>query len=406
MRYHDQTARVDGPRRERSSFKHLSHLKRLVPYVRRFGWVLLASISGLLLARLLDALVPLYMKDAIDSLADPDIDPNLLIPVLSILAIVATRFFIYVVSQRALRRLSISVSYHLRKRLFNHVQFQGAHFFNRFGTGDLMSRAVNDVSMVRMVVSFGAVTILTTVFTLATGLYFMIMLSPSLTFWVVLPLPLVAVAGFGMARALFPYYMDRQEAMAAVTAFTQENLNGIRTVQAMAQEEKEIDRFRDVSTHYAQTVYRVNRYQALMNVVMGFISTVSTVIVLFYGGALVLRGDITLGTFMAFFSYLMMVAWPVRMIGMSITMFTAAAAGTERIFEVLDYEPEGDDASTETVPTDLLGRIEFRDLVYSHPGSARPTIDVASLKVQPGETIAFMGRVGSGKSTFLNVIAG
>ncbi|MEC9240555.1 MAG: ABC transporter transmembrane domain-containing protein, partial [Pseudomonadota bacterium] len=88
------------------------------------------------------------MKTAIDSLADPDIEPTLMVPVLSILAIVATRFLIYVVSQRALRRLSISVSYDLRKRLFNHVQFQGAHFFNRFGTGDLMSRAVNDVSMV------------------------------------------------------------------------------------------------------------------------------------------------------------------------------------------------------------------------------------------------------------------
>tara|TARA_B100000470_G_scaffold4603_1_gene3389 strand:- start:5070 stop:6833 length:1764 start_codon:yes stop_codon:yes gene_type:complete len=365
---------------------------------------LLASIGGLLLARLFDALVPLFMKTAIDSLADPDIEPTLLVPVLSILAIVATRFLIYVVSQRVLRRLSISVAYDLRKRLFNHVQFQGAHFFNRFGTGDLMSRAVNDVSMVRMVVSFGAVTILTTVFTLITGLYFMIMLSPSLTFWVVLPLPLVAVAGFGMARALFPYYMDRQEAMAAVTSFTQENLNGIRTVQAMAQEEQEINRFRDVSTHYAQTVYRVNRYQALMNVVMGFISTVSTVIVVFYGGALVLRGDITLGTFMAFFSYLMMVAWPVRMIGMSITMFTAAAAGTERIFEILDYEPEVDDASIETVRAELRGRIEFRDLVYSHPGSPRPTIAGTTLNVEPGETIAFMGRVGSGKSTLLNAI--
>ena len=85
-------------------------------------------------------------------------------------------------------------------------------------------------------------------------------------------------------------------------------------------------------------------------------------------------------------------------------MFTAAAAGTERIFEILDYEPEVDDASIETVPTELRGRIEFRDLVYSHPGSLRPTIAGATLNVEPGETIAFMGRVGSGKSTLLNAI--
>lgn len=397
-------ATVDGPRRERSSFKHLGHLKRLKPYVGRYAWVLVGSITGLLVTRLLDAFVPLFMKTAIDSLADPEIEPDIVVPVLFILGMVVARFGVYVWARRVLRRVSIAVAYDLRKRFFEHVQFQSGTFFNKFNTGDLMSRAVNDISMVRMVVSFGWVTIITFIFGVGTGLYFMAMLSPSLTFWVVLPLPFVTLAGFVMARSLFPYYRDRQEAMADVTSFTQENLNGIRTVQAMAQEDQEILRFKDISTHYAHMVYRATRYTALMNLVMPFITTISPVIVLFYGGSLVLQGEITLGTFTAFFAYLVMVTAPVRMIGWSLSMFTSAAAGTQRIFEVLDEEPEIADAAEGTQPTDVRGDIEFRNFTFLHDKATAPAIDDVNLEVQAGETVAFMGRVGSGKSTLLKAV--
>ena len=144
------------------------------------------------------------------------------------------RFGIFIVARRVMRRISIAVSYDLRKRIFNHVQYQGTAFFNRFNTGDLMSRAINDINMVRMVVSFGWVNIITFVFTIATGMYFMFDLSAELAIWVIIPLPFVAIVGFMMARAMFPYYRDQQEAMASLTAFTQENLNGIRTIQALS----------------------------------------------------------------------------------------------------------------------------------------------------------------------------
>ena len=398
--------RFNGPRRERSSFKHLVHLKHLGTYFSRYALVLIAAIFGLLITRILDAMVPLLMKDAIDSLADPELPPNIVWPALLMVAIVCVRFGIFIVARRVMRRISIAVSYDLRKRIFNHVQYQGTAFFNRFNTGDLMSRAINDINMVRMVVSFGWVNIITFVFTIATGMYFMFDLSAELAIWVIIPLPFVAIVGFMMARAMFPYYRDQQEAMASLTAFTQENLNGIRTIQAMAQEEREIDRFHTVSSQYAKMVYRATRFQAWLNLAMPILTTASPVIIIFYGGALVLQGQITIGTFMAFFSYMMMVVMPVRMIGMSLSMFTAAAAGTERIFEILNYEPEVRDAESpsQEALASVFGEITFHGLNLRYPETEKDVLSNINIEVLPGETIAFLGRVGSGKSTLLKSV--
>ena len=140
-----------GVVRERSSIKHLAHLKRLFPYVRRYAWVLAMAVLGLLLTRLAMNVVPQFMRTAIDSLADPDIPAQLHAAGTGHTGRGRRRSsgFIYVGARRALRRVSVAVTYDLRKRLFNHIQHQGPSFFNRFGTGDLMSRAINDVRMVR-----------------------------------------------------------------------------------------------------------------------------------------------------------------------------------------------------------------------------------------------------------------
>lgn len=390
-----------GPARERSSFKHLGHLKRLFPYVKQYRWTLGSSLLGLLATRGLLMCTPLLMKVAIDSLAYPEIEPNYIYPALGILAIIIVQSGIYVATRWALRWISIEITYDLRKRLFDHVQFQGPTFFNRFGTGDLMSRAVNDVRMVRMAASFGWVMILQTLMMLFMGVGFMIGLAPALSGWALIPLPFVGMVGWVMARGMYPYYRERQEAMAEVTSFAQENLNGIRTIQAMAQEHHEIARFKRSSTVYAQKCYRATRYQTFMNVAMQATSTISPLIIMFYGGLLVLAGDITIGTWSAFSVYLGMVTMSVTSIGHSLAMFVAAAAGTERLYEVLDAEPEVVDDPHFQPSGPIEGRLEFRQFSYRHPGAPRPTISNIDLHVDAGETVALLGRVGSGKSTIL-----
>jgi ATP-binding cassette, subfamily B, multidrug efflux pump len=386
----------------RPSIRHLGHLSRLLPYVKRYAPWLTIGLIGILITRFFEAMVPMFMKTAIDSLVIRE--PNLLLPVIGILGVVAARFVLSIFTSRVIRRVGIATSYDLRKRFYIHVQKMGPLFFNRFSTGDLMSRASGDIGMVRGVVAFGWVQVVTFVFSIAVGLSFMIYLSPSLTFWVLVPSPLVAIVGVFMSRRLFPLVRQQRLAMDDVTSFTQENLNGIRTVQAMAQEAREISRFREICTHFASMLFRTQRYRARMNLVMPFVSIISTLIILGYGGHLVLINEITIGTFTAFFSYMVMVTGPIGSIGNWLSMFTSAAAATERLFEVLDYEPEIADNPTGQAPAIIRGDITFQQFNYRFPDAGEVALKDISLQIQAGEMIACLGSVGGGKSTLLKTL--
>ena len=390
-----------GAVRQRGSLKHLAHLKRLTPYLRRHAWVLALAIGGTLCTQLAFSFMPQLMSTAINSLTYDHIPPNYKWPAIGMLVLALARSVIHVFARRALRRVSIAVCYDLRKRLFNHIQIQGGGFFNRFNTGDLMSRSVNDVRMLRMAVSFGWVQIATLTFGLCTSLFWMLHMSPGLTAWVVIPLPFVALVGFLMSRGMYPYFREQQEAMARVTSFTQENMNGIRTIQAMAQEEHEISRFKAASSNYAKKFYRATRYREFMGVWMASLTTIAPLIILLRGGALVIAGELELGDYAAFSTYLMMLSHSVTQIGWSLSMFVGAAAGTERIFQVLDAKPEVADKPRGPVPTTVAGHLRFRGFSYRHPGAPRPTVGRIDIDVAAGETVALLGRVGAGKSTIL-----
>jgi ATP-binding cassette subfamily B protein len=263
---------------------------------------------------------------------------------------------------------------------------------------------VNDINMVRRLMRMGWINIVRFVLAVSIGLAFMFSLAPQLTIFVVIPIPFVGIVAYIMSRRLFPYMRDQMASMSAVTSFVQENLNGIRTIQAAAQEDEEIKRFSDVSTNYVTLVYRATRFRAIMNIIMPYLTAIAPVITLGYGGSLVLQGEISLGTFAAFFSYLTMITGPVRMLGMSLSTFTSAAASTQRLFEVLDFAPEIKDEPTQDLPESFEGHLELRNLTYTHPGSPEPALLDIDIDVQPGETIAILGRVGSGKSTMLKAL--
>jgi|TARA_B100000315_G_scaffold78674_1_gene72055 ATP-binding cassette subfamily B protein len=390
---------ANAPRRADATFRDLGHLQRLFPYLRRYAWALAATIFGFLLTRLFDAAVPLFLKLAVDSISDGD--PKLLLPAAGIIATVICRYGVFVYARRLMRRIAIAVCYDLRKRLFKHIQKQGPAFFNVYPTGDIMSRAINDINLVRNVIAWGVVSIMTFLFSVSIAMVFMFYLSPTLSLMVIWPLPIVAYVAFRMSRILFPYIREQMMAIGEVTSYVQENLNGIRTIQAMAQEEAEIKRFTAVSTKYADLVYRATKYRAIMNVIMPMMTTILPVIIIGYGGSLVLSGDISVGTFVAFFSYLLMLTGPVRMIGMSLSMLTMGAAGTARLFEVFDYEPEINDDLSAEVPDRIQGHVEIRNLTYTYPGAHQSALTDISIDIEPGETIAFLGRVGCGKSTLL-----
>jgi ATP-binding cassette subfamily B protein len=388
-------------------------LRRLLPYHARYRLPFWAGMTGLLLARVFEAAIPLYLRDGIDlivagnsALADgrtsiTDAQATLIWPALAIAACVVIRFVFIVFSRRVIRRIGVAVAYDLRKRVYAHLQRQGPAFFSRHPTGDLMARAINDINLVRQLVGMGLRTILVIVFSAAVGFAAMLWLAPSLTVLLLLPLPVIGVFGWRLSRRVFAQSLAVQEGFAALSEQVQENLNGIRTVQALVQEAQEVERFDRVNSEYADRFFTLSRTNSYIQGVMPWLGAFATVIILGYGGGKVLAGELTVGTFVAFFTYVSMVLWPVRQAGQMVTLWQQGASGCARLFEILDHIPEIEDAPVADVPGLIQGRIELRSLHYRYPGSRGDVLHGIDFDIAAGETVAVLGRVGSGKTTLL-----
>lgn len=316
---------------------------------------------------------------------------------------------LFIAGFRYLWRINImgtarKMEYTLRNMLFAHLQGLSTEFFNHNKTGDLMAHATNDIQAVRMALGPGIVSAVDSLFLTSVIIFMMAKtISLKLTLVGLVPLPFMLLVGVGFGRVIHGRFRGVQEAFSLLTDRVQENFAGIRVVKGFAREKSEVERFSEVNELNVTKNMELVRIQALFHPLVGYLASLSFILVLGYGGILVLDGSITIGDFIAFNSYLGMLTWPVMAIGWVMNMIQRGKASMDRLNDIFCQHSNIIDPEVDAV-TSLRGGIEFKDLTFCYPGSKEPVLKGISATIEPGQVIGILGRTGSGKTTLLNLL--
>ena len=382
-------------------------LKRLLPIMKQYQGRIYLGFFAFFLARFFEVSTYYLVGQGIDqiglSLDTTGIDFSIGSITLGIIFFVGLRFLAVSYARRAIRRVGILVSYDLRQRLYPAVLRQGMEFYARISIGDVMTRAVQDIALIQRLIAFGLIAFVIMVFAPLFGVTAMLFKSTELTLLILPVLPAIFIYAIRMTGQMGRSSREVQEKLSDLSTHTQENLSGIRTIQAQVQEENEIKRFWWTNNKYASAFYEQARINSLMTAWMPFLAAVAQLIIIFYGGYLVMNNQMSVGDLVFFLACLNMLLQPIRMAGMMVMLLQRAVVATDRLFEIFDTEPEIEDSPTGETPKRIGGRLELRQVRFVYPGNEKWVLDKVSLKVEPGESLAIVGRIGSGKSTLLKL---
>ena len=376
----------------------------LLPYLARYrSEVAVGSLMVVLMVFAAMA-APRILMYVVDGLTQ-GIEPNKLILYAAlILGVAVVEGFFRFWMRRILIGVSRKAEYDLRNDFFEQVQKLSLTALGARSTGDVMSRATNDLAAVRAVLGPGIMYSMNTFTTFVVGSILLFHLNWKLTILSYIPLALVSLTVRYFGSRIHDRFEKIQEQFSAMSTKSQENISGIRVVKAFAREEAEIRSFEDINQNYIQRNISMIRlwgvFHPLMIVLLGF----SSVALLWFGGRQVVLGRLTLGELVAFMGYLSMLTWPTIAVGWVMNVIQRGTASMGRMLEIIQTEADIADIPDASQPDDIKGAVEFRNLSFFYPGSKTPAIRNINLRIDPGTTLAVVGHTGSGKSTLANLL--
>ncbi|KXG44010.1 ABC transporter ATP-binding protein [Tepidibacillus decaturensis] len=386
----------------------MKHFLTLKDFFIKHKWRYIIGIVWLIAVDVLQLILPKILGAFTDDLKNQSITTKSMI--LYGLSIIAVAFFMFLF--RYLWRMYVMgtarfLEYKLRSDLFAHFQKLSTNYYNHHKVGDLMAHATNDINAVRMAAGPGIVMIFDTLVLLSATIFMMVQtISVKLTIIALLPLPFMALLTSHFGKLIHQRFRKAQESFSHLTENVQENISGIRVIKAFVQEQEEIKKFTHANQDYVDKNMELVRIQAIFNPLVQFISGLSFLIVLAYGGILVINRQITLGDFVAFNSYLGLLTWPIMAIGWVINILQRGSASMSRLNEIFATEPEIVDHPQLVDPdlTTIQGEIEFNHLSFTYPGTTKEVLSDINIRIPQGKTLAIVGKTGSGKTTLVNLL--
>ena len=385
----------------------LSDLRPLFAYMRRYRWGYLWGTLSCIATNAAAVQFPRVLGWAVDKLQKNQADRRMILLFAALLVAISLVKGIFLYAQRwILIGISREIEFDVRNDLFLHLERQDSGFYQRYRTGDVMARMTNDLNAVRMLLGPALMYSANTVFFTLFALYFLLHLSPWLTLVALAPMPLASILVQYLGHRIHDRFERIQASFSEISSQAQENYSGARLIRAFAREDSQIGLFEKLNRQYIARSLRLVQLMGMLWPTLEFILGVSMVITLLAGGHLVIAHRISVGDFVEFNTYMILLIWPIIAVGWVINLFQRGTASVQRIDELLQAEPAIDDRSADlTVAPDtvLQGEIEFRHLDFSY--GETPVLRDISLKIPAGSSLAIVGPTGAGKTSLVNLLS-
>ena len=383
----------------------MSHLRSILPYYRPYWKGMLLGILLVVVAQGFSLLGPYLIKLAIDALGSPDVTAG---RIAWYAALIVGTAILGGVGRFGMRDLLNSVSRRmevdLRNDFFRHLLRLDPSFYDRVRTGDLMSRATNDTLAVRQAAGPAVMYLVNTFVGFVFALGFMVHISPRLTLYMMIPMVILPPVVIGFGRVIHRRFEKIQEQYSTLSTMVQENLTGVRIVRAYVQEDEQALQFDVMNQEYRRRNMQLALVSGLLHPLLGLLTGVALVIVLWFGGREVVAGRMSAGDYVAFFFYLGLLMWPMIALGWVVNLFQRGAASMARLDEIFHTAPLLDVPAHPAPAQGARGEIEFKNVSFRYPGTERLVLEDVSFVASPGQTVAVVGPTGSGKSTLMAMI--